>query len=84
MPQKTAGEAGRLSLRHRRLGLGLTLVDLASRCAEAGVPVSHSHLSKVERGLYTPRPHLRLALARLLNLDPHDFDAEPTEGHVVR
>lgn len=83
MPQKAAGEAGHRALRRRRLGLGLTLVDLASRCTEAGVPVSHSHLSKLERGLYTPRPHLRLALALLLELNPNIFDAEPTEGNVA-
>ncbi|MEU2450089.1 MULTISPECIES: helix-turn-helix domain-containing protein [unclassified Streptomyces] len=80
MPQKAAGEAGPRGLRRRRLKLGLTLVDLANRCAAAGVPVTHSHLSKLERGLYTPRPHLRRALAELLDLDPIALDAEPQKG----
>ncbi|WP_030659785.1 MULTISPECIES: helix-turn-helix transcriptional regulator [Streptomyces] len=81
MPQKAAGEAGHLALRRRRLKVGLTLTKLAGRCAEAGVPVSHSHLSKLERGLYTPRPHLRLVLEQLLDLDldPLAFTA-PSEG----
>ncbi|MFB7171121.1 helix-turn-helix domain-containing protein [Streptomyces sp. NPDC056254] len=78
MPQKAADEAGLLALRRNRIGRGLTLMELASRCTEAGVPVSHSHLSKLERGQYTPRPRLRVALARLLDLDPHTF--KPLEG----
>ncbi|NUP19029.1 MAG: helix-turn-helix domain-containing protein [Streptomyces sp.] len=78
MPQKAADEAGPLALRRRRIGRGLTLVDLSTRCAEAGAPVSHAHLSKLERGHYTPRPRLRLALAQLLDLDPNTLT--PLEG----
>lgn len=80
MPQKAAGGAGPTALRRRRLKLGLTLVDLAGRCAQAGVPVTHAHLSKLDRGLYTPRPHLRRALVQLLDLDDDAFDTESPEG----
>ncbi|MGW2580802.1 hypothetical protein ACWCYZ_05595 [Streptomyces virginiae] len=80
MPQKAAGGAGPTALRRRRLKLGLTLVKLSSRCAEAGVPVSHSHLSKLDRGLYTPRPELRATLVQLLDLDDDAFDIEMPEG----
>ncbi|WP_405709995.1 helix-turn-helix domain-containing protein [Streptomyces xanthophaeus] len=70
MPQKAADTAppGR-QLRRRRLKLGLTLEDLAARCAAAGVPVHHSTLSKLETGRHRPRPHLRHALASVLALD---------------
>ncbi|KIX77398.1 hypothetical protein SF23_12425 [Streptomyces sp. MBRL 10] len=55
-------------------------MTLADRCDEAGVPVAHSHLSKLERGHYTPRPRLRLVLTELLSLDADVFDADPPEA----
>ncbi|WP_423833321.1 helix-turn-helix domain-containing protein [Streptomyces manipurensis] len=86
MPQKAAGATktprlrlGR-ALRRRRLELGLTLVKLADRCDKAGVPVAHSHLSKLERGHYTPRPGLRLVLTELLGLDAEVFETEVPEA----
>lgn len=63
MPQSTTGK-----FRHRRLKGGMSLRALAARCAQEGVPVSDSQLSKIERGLYTPRPLLRATLARILDL----------------
>ncbi|MFE5675069.1 helix-turn-helix domain-containing protein [Streptomyces erythrochromogenes] len=83
MPQKAAGEAGRSAVRRSRRDLGLTQEALASRCAEAGVPVAHSHISKIERGLYSPRPPLRRVLAQLLDLDPSVFDTEQPEGSAA-
>ncbi|MEV7584428.1 helix-turn-helix domain-containing protein [Streptomyces erythrochromogenes] len=82
MPQKAAGATAlrRLgpgpTLRRRRLKLGLTLVELADQCAQAEAPVSHSHLSKLERGMYAPRPRLRSVLIRLLALDEDHFEAD--------
>lgn len=58
----------------QRLRLGLTLRDLADRCAEEGVPVHFSHLARIEHGEVVPRPQLRAALARLLDLDVTNFE----------
>lgn len=64
-----------------RLKRGMTLQDLAGECAAEGAPVTDSTLSRIERGLQTPRPRLREVLARLLDMDIADFDhreATPT------
>lgn len=53
----------------QRLQLGLTLRDLADRCAQEGTPVHFTTLSAIERGIHVPRPPLRAALARVLDLD---------------
>lgn len=63
MPQRTTGK-----FRDRRLEGGMSLRALAAKCAQEGAPVSNSQLSKIERGLYTPRPKLRATLARILEL----------------
>ncbi|WP_425608655.1 helix-turn-helix domain-containing protein [Streptomyces albipurpureus] len=68
-------QADTTSLRRQRIGLGLTLVDLAELCASHGVAVHPDHLSKIERGVHPPRPHLRAALARVLELRPDQVDA---------
>lgn len=52
----------------------MTQQDLAEKCAEAGVSVDESHISRIERGIYTPRPRLRAVLADLLGLDIDDFE----------
>lgn len=57
-----------------RLKRGMTLADLAGECAAEGASVTDSTLSRIERGLQTPRPRLRGVLARLLELDVADFD----------
>jgi transcriptional regulator with XRE-family HTH domain len=63
-------------MRARRLRLGLTLRDLAKRCAAEGAPVDHSQLGKIERGLVRdPRPQTRAALGRILGLDPLEIGA---------
>lgn len=61
-------------VREQRLRRGWTQEDLARRCAEAGVVVTYSALSKIERGTQVPRPKLRAVLADLLDLDVADFD----------
>lgn len=61
------------SVKRERLRRGMTQQDLASKCAEAGVPVDESHLSRIERGIFTPRPKLRAVLAQILDLDVDDF-----------
>ncbi|HCA87538.1 MAG TPA: hypothetical protein DEQ61_19965 [Streptomyces sp.] len=64
-------------LRRQRLQLGLTLRALAEKCATEGAPVSNSHLSKIERGLYCPSPRLRAVLAHVLEIDVMDFEPHP-------
>jgi transcriptional regulator with XRE-family HTH domain len=57
------------TFRDQRIERGWTLRDLSRECAKAGVPApSSSHLSSIERGRTTPRPPLRVVLARLLEL----------------
>lgn len=59
-------------VKQQRLRQGMTQQDLADKCAEAGVRVDESHISRIERGIYTPRPKLRALLAELLELDVND------------
>ncbi|MBZ6175556.1 helix-turn-helix domain-containing protein [Streptomyces olivaceus] len=54
----------------------MTQQDLAEKCTEAGAPVDESHISRIERGIYSPRPRLRAALANLLGLDIDDFERD--------
>lgn len=53
-----------------RLRRGMTLEDLAEKCAAVGAPVGRSTLSRIERGIQVPRPRLRSVLASLLDVDP--------------
>lgn len=69
MPSETTSR-----VKQQRLRRGMTQQDLADKCAEAGVPVDESHISRIERGIYTPRPRLRALLAELLDLDIDDFE----------
>lgn len=64
----------RVDIRGKRLGQGLTMLQLAAKCREeAGVRVSASELSRIERHIHAPRPALRKALADLLGLSTEDF-----------
>lgn len=76
MPQKTT-----TPLRERRLLRGLTLRDLSAECAERGVPVDNSQLSKIERGLSEPRPALRAVLAEYFDLNS---DLQPKDLETKR
>lgn len=60
-------------LRGRRLEQGLTMQQLAQRCTAAGIPVSASEISRIERHIHTPRPALRKKLAELLDLTVADL-----------
>jgi transcriptional regulator with XRE-family HTH domain len=53
----------------RRITKGMSLRALADACEAAGQRVSNSQLSKIERGLYTPRPAALKTLAAVLDLD---------------
>jgi transcriptional regulator with XRE-family HTH domain len=64
-------------MRDRRLERGLTLRDVADECADRGVPVDNSQLSKIERRLATPRPKLRAVLAEFFELDIDQLEAHP-------
>ena len=55
------------SVRERRIARGLTQAELAERCAEIGVPTTGMSISRIERGVHTPRPRLRWALNQLLD-----------------
>ncbi|MCZ4609708.1 helix-turn-helix transcriptional regulator [Streptomyces sp. Lzd4kr] len=60
-------------VKQQRLRRGMTQQDLADKCAQAGVPVDESQISRIERGIFKPRPRLRAVLADLLELDVNDF-----------
>lgn len=62
-------------MRVARLRLGLTQEELAQECRARGVGASDSQLSKIERGLWAPRPKLRATLAEILDLDVLDLEA---------
>lgn len=66
-------------VRASRIRRGLTLAQVAEKCAkEQGVPLSESHLSRIERGEYVGSPKVRAAVAAVLDLDPlHDFEGTP-------
>ncbi|MFJ2303804.1 multiprotein-bridging factor 1 family protein [Streptomyces sp. NPDC087787] len=72
------------SVKRERLRRGLTQQDLAEKCANAGVPVDESHISRIERGIFTPRPRLRALLAELLDLDIDDFERRPQPDAETR
>ena len=65
-----------LTIRERRLSRGWTQEDLADHCSKAGVHVTVSALSRIERGTQIPRPKLRAVLADLLELEIADFERE--------
>lgn len=54
----------------------MSLRALAERCEQEGAPISNSQLSKIERGLYAPRPKLRAVLALVLDMNIQDLGAE--------
>lgn len=62
------------SIRGRRLAKGMTLRDLAAKCADDGAPVHFTQLGRIERGLNAPRPQLRAVLAKVLDLDVEAFE----------
>ena len=62
--------------KRRRLELSLTLRGLAAECAKRGTPASDSQLSKIERGIYAPRPKLRGTLAEILGISVDDFKSK--------
>ncbi|MEU5111673.1 helix-turn-helix transcriptional regulator [Streptomyces longwoodensis] len=63
------------SVKRERLRRGMTQQELAEKCTQVGAPVDESHLSRIERGVYTPRPKLRAVLAQLLDLDVEEIGA---------
>lgn len=66
-------------LRLVRLEQGMTMKGLAERCKAAGVRVSISELSRIERRIHSPRPVLRKMLAEQLGLTVADFDEPDTD-----
>jgi transcriptional regulator with XRE-family HTH domain len=56
-----------------RLAKGLTHRKLAEIVTAAGEPVSHSQLVRIENGQSSPRPALRVALAKALFISPDDL-----------
>lgn len=65
-------------LRDQRLRLGLTLRELAARCAAEGTPVDFSQLARIEKGMCVPRPRVRAVLAKVLDIDAAtDFERVP-------
>ncbi|WP_225080490.1 MULTISPECIES: helix-turn-helix transcriptional regulator [unclassified Streptomyces] len=70
----------RSPVKQGRLRRGMTLRELAEKCAADGAPVSQPTLSRIERGRQVPRPKLRFVLAELLGLDIDDFEQPPQPG----
>lgn len=65
------GERDRLRrLRALRRAAGMTQRGLSARCAELGAPISDSQLSKIERGIWSPRPAALRAIADALSTSP--------------
>lgn len=54
---------------HREHG-GMTLRGLSKALTQQGTPLGDSQLSKIERGLATPRPPMLKALADLFGVEP--------------
>lgn len=67
-------------VRLRRLEQGLTIKRLAEYCKAAGVKVSASEISRIERSIHAPRPALRKTLADVLGLAVTDFDEGNTDA----
>lgn len=63
-------------MKQGRLRRGMTLQDLAEKCAAEGASVSRSTLSRIERGIQVPRPKLRSMLAQVLDLDIDRFEQD--------
>lgn len=53
-----------------RLRAGLSFRQLAERCAQAGRPVDHSTLVRIESGQSKPWPEVQKVIAEALGLDP--------------
>lgn len=62
------------SIQTRRIERGWTLQELVEHCANRGASTDTGNLSRIERGIQTPTPRLRKALAELLDLDVADFE----------
>lgn len=74
MPSETTSR-----VKQQRLRRGMTQQDLADKCRAAGVSVDESQISRIERGIYTPRPRLRAVLAGLLALDVEEIGLQSQE-----
>lgn len=55
---------------------------LAEQCRAAGISVSASEISRIERHIHTPRPALRKKLAELLGLAVIDLGGRESETRV--
>lgn len=73
MPPQLSLPFSGAKLRQKREMAGLTLEQLAARCAERGYDVHLSAISKVEIGTNGPTPGLLLALAGALECDVEDL-----------
>lgn len=67
-----------MDFRTRRIERGLTLRQLAEKCAAEGVRVSTSEMSRIERCIHVPRPALRKKLAELLGCAVTDIGTRPS------
>jgi transcriptional regulator with XRE-family HTH domain len=59
---------------------GLSIGELAERCAQQGHRVHHSAIGKVERDVNKPSPALLMALATALDVTPEDFRKKTSEA----
>lgn len=69
-------------MKRARLLRGMTQQVLAEKCVAAGAPVNESHISRIERGFYRPRPKLRAVLAAVLDLDIDAFESQAEDNQA--
>lgn len=58
---------------------GLTMEEVAERMEALGVPVTQQAISLWENGKASPRPHMRVAICKVLDVSPSsiwNLDAE--------
>ena len=67
-------------IRYLRQAAGLTLAQLAERISEQGVPVTESHISRVETGQARASERLLVAWARALGIHELDVYAAPVSA----
>lgn len=59
--------------RYRRYCLGLSLRAVARAIEQTGHSISHSSLSRIDRGLVRPRPETLALLAGAVQLEPEEL-----------
>lgn len=67
----------------QRKALNITQRDLVARLATRGIELPQSAIAKVENGTREPKIAEVFAIARILNIDLDDLDADPVMNAIV-